>query len=97
MGTDCYIYYKVRAEDGARLHQRVAELQQRVHARWGVACSLKRRPQSKDGLDTWMEVYLAVPDGFEQGLACELQDGLVQELIDGERHMEHFLDLTSCA
>jgi hypothetical protein len=97
MGTDCYVYYKVRAANGTLLRERVAGLQQRLQAQWGVACSLKRRPQSKDGLDTWMEVYLAVPEGFEQGLARELHDAQVQDLIDGERHVEHFLDLTSCA
>jgi hypothetical protein len=97
MGTDCYVYYKVRTGDGVQLRERVAELQQRLHAQWGVACSLKRRPHSKDGLDTWMEVYLAVPEGFEQSLAHELHMAQVQDLIDGERHVEHFLDLTSCA
>lgn len=97
MVTDCYIYYKARTEDGVRLRERVTRLQQRLHAGWGVACSLKRRPQGKDGRDTWMEVYLAVPEGFEQGLARELLTAEVQELIDGERHIEYFLDLTSCA
>ncbi|HEX8957928.1 MAG TPA: DUF4936 family protein [Burkholderiaceae bacterium] len=94
---DCYVYYKVRTGDGALLRERVAGLQQRLRTQWGVACSLKRRPHSKDGLDTWMEVYLAAPEGFERGLARELQESRVQELIDGERHMEYFLDLTSCA
>ena len=97
MNRDCYVYYKGRAEHGAHLRERVASMQQRLHEQLGIACSLKRRPQSKDGFDTWMEVYLAVPEGFEQSLARELLKAKLDELIDGERHLEHFLDLTSCA
>ncbi len=97
MGKDYYVYYKVRTEHGAQLQERVARLQRRLHEQLGIACSLKRRPHGKDGQDTWMEVYLAAPEGFEQTLARELLAAHVQELVDGERHVEHFLDVLSCA
>jgi len=97
MSEDYYIYYQVPAKDGALLQQRVGSLQRRLHAQLGIACALKRRQHGKDGQDTWMEVYLAAPEGFEQALARELQAAQVQELIDGDRHVEHFLDVLSCA
>lgn len=97
MSTDWYVYYKVRTEHGAQLTERVARMQRRLREQAGVACALKRRPQSKDGLDTWMEVYAATPQDFEQTLARELLTAQVQELIDGERRVEHFLDVISCA
>ena len=97
MNRDYYVYYRVRTEDGARLRERVAALQHNLHEQFAVSCSLKRRPHARDGLDTWMEVYLDVPEDFEQGLARELLMEQVQELIDGERHVEHFLDVLSCA
>ncbi len=97
MSKDYYVYYKVPTGYGALLQERVGNLQRRLHEQLGIACSLKRRPQGKDGQDTWMEVYLAAPEGFEQTLARELLAANVQELIDGERHVEYFLDVISCA
>jgi len=97
MNADWYIYYKVRTEHGAQLQERVGAMQRRLRAQSGVTCSLKRRPSAKDGRDTWMEVYLAPPQDFEHTLARELQSEHVQELIDGERRVEHFLDVISCA
>jgi hypothetical protein len=97
MNADWYVYYKVRTEHGALLQERVAAMQQRLHGQFGIACSLKRRPHIKDDRDTWMEVYLAAPQDFEQALARELHLAHVQELIDGERRVEHFLDVISCA
>ncbi len=97
MSQDYYVYYKVPAAHRALLQERVGGLQRRLHRQFGIACSLKRRPHGKDGLDTWMEVYLAAPEGFEQNLARELLTAQVQELIDGERQVEHFLDVISCA
>ena len=57
---DLYVYYKVREGDVAALAPRVRALQDSV----GVPAQLKRRPDVRDGLQTWMEVYPGVDDAF---------------------------------
>ncbi|OWW20020.1 DUF4936 family protein [Noviherbaspirillum denitrificans] len=92
---DLYIYYRVRGDNAPALHARVTAMQQRIAN--GVAVALKRRPEEKDGLQTWMEVYLAVPEGFEAILQDAVaKDGLAG-LIEGPRHTEHFVDIPACA
>jgi hypothetical protein len=59
--------------------------------------ALKRRPEAKDGRHTWMEVYLAVPDGFDAVLERSVEQAQLARLIDGERHAERFMDAASCA
>lgn len=93
MNADWYIYYRVRTERAPLLKQRVAAMQQHLQQRSGVVCSLKKRPQAKDGLETWMEVYLAVPDDFDHVLARELHAAEVAPLIEGDRHTEYFVDI----
>ena len=63
----------------------------------GVACSLKRRPQATDGRRTWMEVYLAVPDGFSAVLEDAVRQAEIPALINNERHIEYFVDGSPCA
>jgi len=94
---DLYIYYRVRSSEARALLERATAMQRRLAADHGIAGALKRRPEEKDGRQTWMEIYEKVPPGFEAALAEAVQrDGLV-ELIDGQRHTEHFVDLTACA
>jgi hypothetical protein len=95
--VDWYIYYQVRAEHETTLHERVSTMQRRLLQTCGVIGSLKRRPQLRDGLHTWMEVYIAAPIDFDTLLAAEVSAAKLSELIDGERHVEHFWDVTSCA
>jgi hypothetical protein len=65
---DLYVYYKVRAPSAAALAPRVRAMQAALAAGHGVATQLKRRPDDKDGLQTWMEVYPGVPDTFADAL-----------------------------
>jgi hypothetical protein len=95
--VDWYIYYHVRAEHETTLHARVSAMQSRLQQTCGVTGALKRRPQLRDGLHTWMEVYIAAPIDFDTLLAAEVLAAKLPELIDGERHVEHFWDVTSCA
>ena len=39
-------------------------MQAKLAAGSGVAPQLKRRPESRDGLQTWMEIYPVVGEGF---------------------------------
>ena len=90
---DLYVYYKVRELDAAALAPRVRALQAQV----GVPAQLKRRPDVSSGLQTWMEVYPGVDDGFPARLDAAARAAAVDGLIDGPRRAEIFMDLPTCA
>lgn len=94
---DLYVYYKVREQDAAALEPRVRALQAAVSSRHGVAPQLKRRPEARDGLQTWMEVYPSADDTFEAALEAAARDAGLDALIAGPRRAEVFMDLTPCA
>jgi hypothetical protein len=94
---DWYIYYRVRAEHDVLLHERVSAMQARLLQQAGITGALKRRPQIREGMHTWMEVYIAAPSNFDTILATEVANANLSVLIEGERHVEHFWDVTSCA
>ena len=94
---DLYVYYTVRAQDAAALEPRVRALQAALAQRHGVAPQLKRRPDTRDGLQTWMEVYPATDDAFGAALAAAALDADLDGLIAGPRRAEVFMDLTPCA
>lgn len=90
---DLYVYYKVRDADAASLAPRVRAMQ----AQLGSTAQLKRRPETRDGLQTWMEVYPSVPAGFADAVeAAALAAGL-HATIEGPRRSEIFTDLFPCA
>jgi hypothetical protein len=72
-------------------------MQARLHELHGVAVQLKRRPEAKDGLQTWMEVYPCVADGFDAVLVQAASEAGLATLIEGPRRPEVFTDLTACA
>ncbi|PQO90240.1 DUF4936 domain-containing protein [Massilia phosphatilytica] len=90
---DLYVYYKVRELDAAALVPRVRALQDSV----GVPSQLKRRPDVRDGLQTWMEVYPDVDDGFPARLDAAARTAGFEGLIEGPRRAEIFMDLPTCA
>jgi hypothetical protein len=98
---DLYVYYKVRQLDAAILAPRVAAMQAALAVRHGVSVQLKRRPESKDGMQTWMEVYTGVAEAFSGHLAHAASGAGLDELIAGPRRTEVFIDLnpepTPCA
>ena len=52
-----------------------------------------RRPDLKDGLQTWMECYSDVPPAFDDTLAGLWRQSGLQSWLAGERHGERFVDL----
>lgn len=94
---DLYIYYKVAAADAAPLQPAVHAMQAALAATHGICGQLKRRPQAQDGVQTWMEVYPAVPDGFAAALAQAVTAADLARWISGARHMECFTDVAPCA
>jgi len=95
--VDLYVYYKVRTLDAARLAPLVRALQAQLAAQQGVTGQLKRRPEEKDGLQTWMEIYPAVADGFADVVARAFDDAAFASLTAGPRRVEIFTDLPPCA
>lgn len=93
---DLYIYYRVRSEDAKALQAQAAAMQHALSAEYGIVTGLKRRPETKDNCQTWMEIYEAVPDGFDAILEAAVAKAGLSALIDGQRHTEHFLDVSSC-
>ncbi|MBC3930328.1 DUF4936 family protein [Undibacterium curvum] len=98
---DCYIYFKMPDAKAVAVIAEVALLQQRLRAlspelqQTGMA--LQRRPDLKQGLITWMEIYREVPDNFEAQLRSALQHVDFPELQYAERHAEYFVDVVVCA
>lgn len=90
---DLYVYYKVREGDAPALAPRVRALQDNV----GVAAQLKRRPDVRDGLQTWMEVYPGVDDAFPARLEDAARSAGLGPFIEGPRRAEIFMDLPTCA
>ena len=94
---DLYVYYKVRDEHAARLEALVRAMQSRIAQQHRVHVQLKRRPGSKEGLQTWMEVYPAVDAAFPALLERAAHEEGLGDMIDGPRRAEIFTDLTPCA
>jgi hypothetical protein len=95
--ADLYVYYKVRLADAAGLAPRVRALQTDVAARLGVTGQLKRRPEERDGLQTWMEVYPRTDAArvldFAAALSAAAETAGLADAIAGPRHFEIFIDL----
>jgi hypothetical protein len=95
--ADLYIYYGVPEAHAALLVPRVRAMQAQLRDGHAVLGELKRRPESRHGVQTWMEIYPAIPPGFELALDAAVQHAALSELIDGQRHTEVFTDLSTCA
>jgi hypothetical protein len=94
---DLYIYYRVRITDADAFRAKVVAMQDNLAREYGISTALKRRPAAQDGMHTWMEVYLDVAENFETKLEQAVAANRLSSLIDGNRHMEQFLDLSLCA
>jgi hypothetical protein len=89
--VDLYVYYKVREQDAQALAPRVRAMQAGLagHDR----ALLQRRPEARDGLQTWMEVYPGVDDGFDARLEEAVRAAGLLDAIQGPRRSEVFIDL----
>jgi hypothetical protein len=90
---DLYIYYKARIEHSNSLQLAALSMQSAVASKLNIATALKRRPDAKDGLHTWMEVYLDVPTDVETHLTYSLSQTNLSAIIEGGRHTEYFLNV----
>jgi len=93
---DLYIYYRVSTDNAASLQQQLRAMQSALSTQWHVEADIKRRPELQDQLQTWMEIYRQVPEGFLPALHRAVTLAGIEALIDGPRHLETFVDLDAC-
>jgi hypothetical protein len=93
---DLYIYYRVRNTEAAQFCAKVLAMQHNLARAHKIGTALKRRPDEKDGMQTWMEVYLGVADDFAVRLHEAVAENQLSSWIDGERHTEQFVDVSLC-
>ncbi len=94
---EMYVYYRAATEHAQPLKARVLAMQAQLKVQYRIQAALKHRPAEESGMHTWMEVYLAVPEGFEARLQQAVHEADLPALIHGPRHIEYFLDSASCA
>ena len=94
---DIYLYYTIRESDAAIARARVAALQHRLGTSYDITPALRRRPETRDGLQTWMEIYPNVPDHFDRVIEQIAAEEGASELATNGRHVEYFMELPPCA
>jgi hypothetical protein len=94
---DLYIYYRVAPQHAEALRARALAMQQKLSQEYGIVTGLKRRPWEEDGRQTWMETYLGVTEDVHTGIDRAVEQAGLAHLIDGQRHIEYFVDVASCA
>lgn len=92
---DLYVYYKVPDANAAALEPLVRAMQAGL-AQEGIGGQLLRRPDSKDGLQTWMEVYPRVEEHLVPVVEARARASGMAGLVDGPRRAEVFVEFT-CA
>jgi Domain of unknown function (DUF4936) len=98
---ELFIYYRSRTERSAEVAERIREFQAGLCRRHPhLVARLLRRPETRDGLQTWMETYSIATMFHPDGVSAELQQDIeaqasvLRSCIEGERHTEVF---TACA
>jgi hypothetical protein len=88
-----FIYYRVASSQAVAARPAVEALQARLReALPGLQTQLMRRPEEKDGQQTWMEIY-----SHPQGVSPQAQDQIeaaareLRGLGPGPRHVEVFV------
>jgi thiaminase len=97
MSTNIYIYYKVAAASAQEFDRAAAAMQAELSLQHQINTSLKRSAEIKDEHHTWMEVYSSVPPDFVQVIERAVAQHGLTALIDGPRHTEFFVNISSCA
>ena len=97
MNKDIFVYYQVPTVSAAALLPEVLAVQRSITRLTSVSASLKRRPEEKDGCQTWMEIYAQVPEDFLSTLDKAVTEAGLMHRIQGMRHTETFVDIAACA
>lgn len=94
-GHELFIYYRVAAGDAEAVMAAVRGMQARLCAeRPGLRARLLHRPELRDGLQTWMEVYALAPGDAVDAAALAIERAAERTLgawLAGPRHVERFV------
>ncbi|MBY4897472.1 DUF4936 family protein [Cupriavidus sp. AU9028] len=93
MSDHLFVYFRIREHEAADALPLWHRWMETVAEATGVGGTLMRRPQTRSGLQTWMEYYGDVPPAFDATLAGLWRQSNLQSWIEGERQVEHFVDL----
>ena len=94
---ELYIYYQVTDAHAVQLLPLVRALQAQLATVHGVGTGLKRRPESDQGLQTWMEIYTDAGPAFGDVLDAAVAAAGLERLVEGRRHTEVFTEMPPCA
>ncbi|MFJ2991531.1 DUF4936 family protein [Pandoraea sp. NPDC087047] len=95
---DCYVYYRVSSRHADAARAAVTQLFALTAARFGVAGHIQWRADASandiaNGSTTWMERYDDVDPAFVAALASMAAECGLAALLEGERHVECFVDI----
>jgi len=97
-GHELFIYYRAEPARVEAVAGAVQQMQaQLCDAHPGLQARLLRRPDVRDGLQTWMEIY-RLPEGTSPvalAAAIERAAESLQAQLTGRRHVEHFAECAS--
>lgn len=92
-----FIYYRVASVDAVAAGPAVQHLQSRLCRTWpGLQAQWFRRPEEKDGMQTWMEIY-ARPGGITAEVQAHIEEEarVLAPWCRGPRHVEVFVPCAS--
>lgn len=92
-----FIYYRVASADAVAAAAAVRHLQSRLRQTWpGLQAQWLRRPEEKDGMQTWMEIY-ARPGGITAEVQAHIEEEAraLAPWCRGPRHVEVFVPCAS--
>ncbi|MGM3276478.1 DUF4936 family protein [Ralstonia sp. 24A2] len=93
MADHLFVYFRIAERDTAAALPRWQRWLDTVEEATGVAGTVMRRPELRDGQATWMECYHDIPPAFAATLAGLWETGGPREFVASERHAELFVDL----
>lgn len=97
-GHELFVYYRAEPARAESVAAAVQQMQARLcEACPGLQARLLRRPDLRDGLQTWMETYQlpAQANAVETAAAIERAAESLQALLSGARYVEHFVACAS--
>lgn len=92
-----FIYYRVASKDAAAAAEAVQRLQCRLRQAWpDLQAQWLKRPDEKDGMQTWMEIYCS-PGGITAAVQAhiEREAQALAPWCHGPRHVEVFVPCVS--
>ncbi|MFK0376305.1 DUF4936 family protein [Pandoraea sp. NPDC090278] len=95
---DCYVYYRVSTTQTDAAREAVARLFALTAGRFGVSGCIQWRADVSandvaKGGTTWMERYDDVDAAFVEALPQLAVESGLASLLEGERHIECFVDI----